>query len=101
MELWIRSTSGKNLTKCDCISIISGKEIYSKNDWEYKGYTICQCYGNNPQKSITPLGTYTSKERAIEVLDEIHNLDIENNPNIKANCYAYTTINIVYQMPKE
>lgn len=101
MELWIRSTSGKNLTKCDCISIIDGKEIYNKNDWEYKGYTICQCYGNSQQKSITPLGTYKSEERALEVLDDIQSilkpefkLWIENKDCIPLDVY-------VYQMPFE
>lgn len=74
MELWIRSTARTNLTKCDCLSVIEGKEIYEEDNWEYDGYVICQCYGSNPTKNVTPLGTYKTKERALEVLDEIQSI---------------------------
>ena len=119
MDLWIRSTARANLTKCDCLSIILGSEIYEKNDWEYKGYTICQCYGNNPTKSVTPLGTYRTKERALEVLDEIQNIlkpktlitDTGNPIKCSDGGFVYLSQKIkleyqqvgtyVYEMPKE
>lgn len=63
MDLWIRSTAKVNLVKCDCLSVIEGSEIYNKKDWEYKGYTICQCYGNSSTIHYTPLGTYKTKEQ--------------------------------------
>ena len=47
------------------------------------------------------LGEYKSKERAIEVLDEIHYLLANTNYNGKADDYEIKTSEIVCQMPIE
>ena len=106
MNLWIRSTARTNLVKCDCLSIINGSEVYDKNKWEYNGYTICQCYNNH---NYTLLGTYKTKERALEVLDEIQEtmcLDKFNyedkDKTCYQDCYRYKSdIIAIYEMPKE
>lgn len=84
MELWIRSTAKTNLIKVRFLTILEGKEIYDKKCWEYKGYTIANVF--NGKYEI--LGTYNSKERAIEILDEIQDL-----------LYEYKIC--IYNMPME
>ena len=68
MELWIRSTAKTNLLQARFLTIMEGKTFYKKNEWEYEGYTICNVALNG---NYELLGTYKTKERAIEVLDEI------------------------------
>lgn len=69
MSVWIRSSKKKNLIKCESLSILDGKDVYSndKKCYEYDKYTICEMW----EHGVTPLGTYKTEERAIEVLDEI------------------------------
>lgn len=88
MELWIRSQNGLSLIKPSRLIL----EKYNNN------YIIKEAI---TYEHRVFLGEYKTEEKARKILNEIHNLDIENNPNIKANCYAYATINIVYTMPKE
>ena len=71
MELWIRSTAKTNLLQARFLTIMEGKTFYKKNEWEYEGYTICNVALNG---NYEILGTYKTKERAIEVLDEIQNI---------------------------
>lgn len=71
MNLWIRSTGKVNLLQARFLTIMEGKNFYEKKDWEYKGYTICNV-GYNGHYEI--LGTYKTKERALEVLDDIQNI---------------------------
>lgn len=71
MELWIRSTAKTNLLQVRFLTIMEGKTFYKKNEWEYKGYTICNVA---PNGNYALLGTYKTKERALEVLDEIQNI---------------------------
>lgn len=59
MELWIRSQDKRILQKVDNIFL----------DANYENKRISTYDGNN-----TELGTYKTKERAIEVLDEINKL---------------------------
>lgn len=68
MELWIRSTAKTNLLQARFLTIMEGKTFYKKNEWKYEGYTICNVALNG---NYELLGTYKTKERAIEVLDEI------------------------------
>lgn len=74
MELWIRSTAKTNLLQARFLTIMEGKTFYKKNEWEYEGYTICNVALNG---NYELLGTYETKERAIEVLDEIHKCIID------------------------
>ena len=71
MNLWIRSTAKTNLLQARFLTIMEGKTFYKENEWEYKGYTICNVALDG---NYELLGTYKTKERAIEVLDEIQNI---------------------------
>lgn len=103
IELWVRSQDKLMLLKVDAFTI--HEEPNNK-----KGFAICDGY--------TAIGWYKSKERALEVLDEIQNLlqpkikYIQEEPiesivdfgyQIKQNVdMKIQEINrIVYKMPKE
>ena len=88
MNLWVRSQDKKHLMKCEAImceetGIGYGLRAFTKNyDFD--------------------IGTYKTKERAIEVLDEIQNkinlINLEHDlgsPMIDLKNPAY-----IYQMPK-
>ena len=114
MDLWIRSTAKTNLINVRFLTIMEGKTFYKKDEWEYKGYTICNV-GNNGNYEI--VGTYKTKERALEVLDEIQSIIYINklfNADINAfqkslEIEGYTEKEIgkilkkvsTYEMPKE
>ncbi len=102
MELWIRSTARTNLVKVRFLTIIKGKELYKYQRWEYKGYTICNCCENG---NYEILGTYSSKNRAIEVLDEIQRLlepSYETIQDIQGITFIYKDVpTIIYEMPEE
>ena len=88
MELWRRSTARTNFLKVRFLTIMEGKKIYKRDEWEFKGYTICNC---TEQGNYELLGTYKTEERALEVLDEIQNiLETRNGVN-----------QMVYEMPQE
>lgn len=100
MELWIRSTARTNLLKARFLTIVEGNNFYKENEWEYKGYTIANC---SEQGHYELLGTYKTKERALEVLDEIQKkINLINlghdfgSPMIDLNNPTY-----IYEMPKE
>lgn len=80
MKLWVRSQDKKILTKVNYL------EVYgSSTDWWIMG-------------NDNDLGTYKSKERALEVLDEIQNtiIGFENENNyVSTQCYS------IYEMPEE
>lgn len=84
MNLWIRSTAKTNLLQARFLTIMEGKTFYKENEWEYKGYTICNVALNG---NYELLATYKTKERAIEVLDEIQNYILL--PNIDNSAYVY------------
>ena len=79
MELWIRSQDKRILQKVNNIFL----------DANYENKRIVTYDGDN-----TELGTYETKERALEVLDEIQKLlkTAELNDDINV---------IVHQMPKD
>lgn len=102
MELWIRSTAKTNLLQARFLTIMEGKTFYKKNEWEYEGYTICNVALNG---NYEILGTYETKERALEILDEIQkqfDFKIENKCYeeadllLKANMFPK-----IYQMPEK
>ena len=115
MELWIRSQNKENLLKSRFLTIIEGKPFYDKDE----GYTICNVALNGHYEL---LGTYKTKERSIEVLDEIQNIlkptiittgyECELKENIKDKTSFNLDIiptkteiqelsTVVYQMPKD
>lgn len=81
--MWIRSQDKKTLVKVD--KLIIG---YDKDE---KVYEIHNVYDS--------LGIYKSKERAIEVLDEIQNKIVAFELG-KANCIL-SLDEIVYQIPNK
>lgn len=72
MNLWMRSQDKRILQKVDNIFL----------DANYEDKRISTHDGNNVE-----LGTYKTKERAIEVLDEIQNYILL--PNIDNSAYVY------------
>lgn len=83
MNLWIRSQDKMNLVKIRQISL-----NYQNNKQIIANY-IPELYENSGEY-YELLGTYKTKERAIEVLDEIQNYILL--PNTDNSAY-------VYQMP--
>ena len=77
MELWVRSQDKRILQKVDNIFL----------DANYENKRISTYDGDNVE-----LGTYKTKERAIEILDEIQNYILL--PNTDNSAY-------IYEMPKE
>ena len=86
MELWVRSQDKMNLVKIRQISL-----NYSNKKQIIANYTP-ELYENSGGY-YELLGTYETKERAIEVLDEIQDL--------LQNAYVGNANRIVYQMPKD
>ena len=93
MELWIRSQDRKKLIKVDEVKIETVKE----------GNTFIYSHA-------TDLGTYETKERALEVLDEIQNMlyisisftnEPYHNADIRVKTEMLCNMVKVYQMPKE
>lgn len=87
MELWIRSQDKSKIVKVN--------ELYSslQEDFGTGKFGIYSSNANYYQKGRPLLlGNYKSKERALEVLDKIQ---------IELSNYVGTTIQVVYEMPKE
>lgn len=94
MDLWIRSQDRTKLVKADNISYMDTAE-----DYERKVHSLW-----NDCKGI--LGIYKTKERALEVLDEIENHLINSSFAKKTNGLGEVKDIIpnplfVYEMPKE
>lgn len=85
MELWVRSQDKMNLVKIRQISL-----NYQNNKQIIANY-IPELYENSGEY-YELLGTYETKERAIEVLDEIENI-------LKPRMEQLSTF--VYQMPEK
>ena len=101
MELWIRSQDKKRLIKSEKLITV-----------EFTERTECEIWDNDVK-----LGTYKTKERALEVLDEItsilkfkQSIALDNTVNIRETLEQnFTNEQIdyvmkqlhVYEMPKE
>lgn len=79
MKLWIRSQ--------DKTTLIRSYEIYISLSEQQNTYLI------RAKRTSHILGSYSTIERALEVLDEIQDL--------MQNAYVGNSNRIVYQMPKE
>ena len=86
MELWIRSQDKMNLVKVRQISV-----NYQDNKQIIANY-MPELYENSGEY-YEILGTYKTKERTLEVLDEIQDL--------LQNAYVGSLNRIVYQMPED
>lgn len=107
MELWIRSQDKEELLKIDNVRIKNEYEQKKVND----NYGRTCAYINGAYKcsyiysDSTWLGEYKSKERALEVLDEIQDMIINNGIKNEvydeiSGCY-YATKKNIYEMPME
>lgn len=119
MNLWIRSQDKEVLIKVDNLGLAyRGKYNFMDKIGDIDNYCICQFVDDYHVK----LGTYKTKERAIEVLDEIQSLlqpkyilDASSiNPDgafyeengvifqkYNANARIEELSTFVYQMPKD
>lgn len=91
MNLWIRSQDREKIICCNDIAIAT--------DNEYKIYKIVGYFDKNTE--YEDLGFYLTKERALEVLDEI---DKYKNKLEKAHFLGMEESEFVsstFQMPKE
>ena len=111
MELWIRSQDKESLIQVDCLCI--EKNEIDKGKYIYSSFDIVQ--------GCITLGTYKTKERALEVLDEIEklikpitifqNCQVDKSTIEKIKETGYCVVNndarveqfsqVFYQMPKE
>lgn len=87
MNLWIRSQDIKRLLKCNFIEI-SGNHINKIDSISFEGYDIVGYFDDTI--GYATLGTYKTKERALEVLDEI-----------QAYLMSDTQQSNVYTMPED
>ena len=82
MELWIRSQDKEDLLEVHNLGLAyKGKYGFMDKIGDVDGYCICEFINDYHVK----LGTYATKERALEVLDEIQKLI---KPTFKIN-YEY------------
>ena len=97
MELWIRTQDRMNLVKINQVSLNyqNNKQIIANYIPEI--YENSSCY-------YELLGTYKTKERAIEVLDEIQDelissdfMPIEKNEEVVLTCGSAR----IYEMPED
>ena len=91
MELWIRSQDKTRLSKINSIQY-----------GEYQGAHYINGYCINEVDNID-LGIYATKERALEILDEIQKYiaDSFSQKEISQFFGANAKSKIVYEMPKE
>lgn len=81
MELWIRNQTKTKLVKINNLEIKQFEEGYGIGQW----LDTDSFYG---------LGIYKSKERALEVLDEIQNI-------LTKRYLGYPNYEGIYEMPEE
>jgi hypothetical protein len=91
--IWIRTQDRETLIKCNYIDL---DEININGDIEYG------IVGGLSQNDIDALGKYKSKQRCLEVLDEIeHAIYDSNNVTINDLTARSYPQQVIYQMPKE
>ena len=91
MKLWIRSQDKRFLIECNDVAILKTTD----------GFKIGTCSIKSVKREID-LGTYSTKEKALKVLDMIEKKIIENNTvvcNEKDWAKFVGAINCVFQMP--
>lgn len=100
MDLWIRSQDRTRLIKINNLEYVEYQDVHSINGYYTNEVDNCD------------LGIYSSKERALEVLDEIQ-IRIINNEILKIMILKLNNVKgeeekigklfkeMVYEMPKE
>ena len=95
MELWVRTQNKGDLLKIYNITIDSRRNLLLGNLISNDNASICDYW---------ELGRYKTTERALEVLDEIHQRLIDlQTMEIDPSCWKTIkrNINCVYEMPEE
>lgn len=87
MSLWVRSQNKKELIECDNFSLNSPGEAYVNNVNNARIITNYEIVCYPFENSHCILGTYSTKEKALKVLDMIQN--------------AILIDYIVFQMPQD
>ena len=103
MNLWIRSQDKEKLISCNDI-VINNHRYDTMNEhvnriMHFKGYEIIGYFDKNTEYEI--LGTYETKERALEILDEIQELLESVHITDISKKEGIVGANIFYEMPKE
>ena len=100
MELWIRSQDKAILQKVN--------RLYVCKCAEEKGYGIYDLLYNDLDDCDVPLGFYKTRERALEVLNEIQSFLLGNRKNWCENknytgmgIISEITKNQIYEMPED
>lgn len=95
MDLYIRSQDKEILTKCDCLSL--------KKYGVFPNHIIVAHIRNN----IIDLGIYKTKERALEILDEIqdkivinYGYELATNSGIRPDNIKSKSYTAIYEMPQ-
>lgn len=91
MNLWIRSQNKELLMQVKYLHI----NAYAEKDKDVRIYS----YGNDDFSYL--LGTYKTKERALEILDEIQELLESVHITDISKKEGIVGANIFYEMPKE
>ena len=91
MELWIRTQDRMRLIKPNKLGI------------KYVGKNFDDDWIIYESQNSMRYGIYHSKERALEVLDEIHQrlIDLQTLEITKDNRFTIRNLDCVYEMPKE
>ncbi|SFJ26754.1 hypothetical protein SAMN02910355_1882 [Terrisporobacter glycolicus] len=89
--MWIRSQDKKSLVNVDSIHC---DELMFGN---YNGTPVYTMLSNRTHT----LGVYKSEERALEVLDQIHNVVARNSSRDYLSGKYRVNQNYVFEMPKE
>lgn len=84
MELWVRSQDKTFLRKVNTIGIVEGRDFWSIDE-----------------NLTVSFGKYKTKERAIEVLDEIQDLLKKDKFKDERFCCDKLTKAMVYEMPED
>ena len=83
MNLWVRSQDKTFLRKVNTIGIVEGRDFWSIDE-----------------NLTVPFGKYKTKERAIEVLNEIQDLLKKDKFKDERFCCDKLTKAMVYEMPE-
>ncbi len=91
MDLWIRSQDKETLKKVHYLKIsrnYEGTTLEGEAEYSYSIFDI-----NKDEEFLKKLGSYKTKERALEVLNEIQQRIIDLQINNSSDC--------VYKMPEK
>ena len=94
MELWVRTQNKGDLLKIYNITIDSRRNLLLGNLISNDNASICDYW---------ELGRYKTTERALEVLDEIHQrlIDLQTLEILQDSRFTKRNLNCVYEMPSE